>query len=227
MWSSRKPALTGSDRFNEARCQRDRPRKALPARPINPKAPRENHMRNKNSADRRREDQRNELWPGSTEWIWDPSDEENVGFATMSRLMPWIMVLIRHLAGKGKDPTGPYWEMWCRDMGQSIIQINDEQECAYASGYTSSRALRTWREHMHLLAELYFLKIERAGNREVGYVLLMNPLKVARWYHEQGKAPEGWWSSFSNRAREIKADVSQSLNPTATVRKPKSAPATV
>ena len=93
-------------------------------------------MRNKTKADQKREDRRNELWPGSAEWIWDVFDEANtVGFATISRLMPWITVLIRHLSGKGKDPTGIYWELWCRDMGQGFIQISDEQECAYASGY--------------------------------------------------------------------------------------------
>jgi len=176
-------------------------------------------MRTKNSADRKREEQRDELWPGSADWIWDPSDKENVGFATMSRLLPWIMVLIRHLAGKGKDPTGIYWELWCRDMGQGIIQINDEQECAYASGYASSRALRTWREHVQLLVDLHFLKVERNGNREVGYVLLLNPLKIARWYHERNKAPDGWWTSFANRARDIKADISQSLNPATMTKK--------
>jgi hypothetical protein len=176
-------------------------------------------MRTKNSADRKREEQRDELWPGSADWIWDPSDKENVGFATMSRLLPWIMVLIRHLAGKGKDPTGIYWELWCRDMGQGIIQINDEQECAYASGYTSSRALRTWREHVQLLVDLHFLKVERNGNREVGYVLLLNPLKIARWYHERNKAPNGWWTSFANRARDIKADISQSLDPATLTKK--------
>jgi hypothetical protein len=179
------------------------------------------HMRNKTPADRRREDQRNDLWPGSSDWIWDIHDEENsVGFATISRLMPWITVLIRHLAGKGKDPSGIYWELWCRDMGQGIIQINDEQECAFASGYASQRALRTWREHVQLLVDLHFLKVERNGNREVGYVLLMNPITVSRWYHEQNKTPEGWWISFSTRAREIKADISRSLDPRTTAKKP-------
>ena len=117
-------------------------------------------MRTKNSADRKREEQRDRvLSPGSADWIWDPSDKENVGFATMSRLLPWIMVLIRHLAGKGKDPTGIYWELWCRDMGQGIIQINDEQECAYASGYASSRALRTMAgTRTRSLVHLHFLK---------------------------------------------------------------------
>lgn len=174
-------------------------------------------MRNKNKADQRRENQRNDLWPGSAEWIWDIHDEENtVGFATVSRLLPWITVLIRHLAGKGKDPSGIYWELWCRDMGQGIIQINDESECAFASGYTSQRALRTWREHVQLLVDLHFLKVERNGNRVVGYVLLMNPLAIARWYYERELTPDGWWASFSNRAREIGADVSRSLDPMTT-----------
>jgi hypothetical protein len=178
-------------------------------------------MRNKNKKDQKREEQRNELWPGSAEWIWDLFDEEStVGFATIPRLMPWIMVLIRHLAGRGKDPTSVYWELWCRDMGQGIIQINDEQECAYASGYVSSRALRTWKDHVHLLVNLHFLKIERNGNREVGYVLLMNPLAVARWYHEQNIAPEGWWTSFTQRAREIGAPMPSALMPASTAGSP-------
>ena len=169
--------------------------------------------RQKNKADQKREEQRNEIWPDSAAWIWDPSDADVKGFATMSRLMPWIAVLIRHLAGKGKDPTGIYWELWCRDMGQGIIQINDEQECAFASGYSSSRALRTWREHVQLLVNLHFLKVERNGNREVGFVLLMNPLAVVHWHHLHSKLPDGWWTSFNQRAREIKAKIPSPLGP--------------
>lgn len=170
-------------------------------------------MRNKTKADQKREDRRNELWPGSAGWIWDVFDEEStVGFATISRLMPWITVLIRHLSGKGKDPSSIYWELWCRDMGQGFIQISDEQECAYASGYSSSRALRTWREHIQLLADLNFIKTERSGNREVGFVLLMNPLAVARWYHQQKQTPEGWWTAFLQRASEIGAPMPPALS---------------
>lgn len=176
-------------------------------------------MRGKNKADQRREDQRNELWPESAGWIWDLNDEENtVGFATVSRLMPLIMVLIRHLAGKGKDPTSIYWELWCRDMRQGLVQINDELECAFASGYVSSRALRTWREHVQLLVELNFLKTERNGNREVGYVLLMNPLAIARWYHDRNMDPPGWWAAFTQRAREIGAPIPLALDPASTAK---------
>src|SRR5690242_4781551 len=101
--------------------------------------------RKSNSADTRRKNLRERLWPGSEAAIWTMSDGEVVGFATIPRLMPWILHLIGDLAGKAGDPSYVYLELWCRDFGQSIISISDEQECAFAAGYKSNRALRTWR----------------------------------------------------------------------------------
>ena len=147
--------------------------------------------------------------------IWNPGSNEVKGFATISRLMPWIMVLIRHLSPKGKDPSGVYWELWCRDFGQALIEINDEEEHAFAAGYTSNRALRTWKDHIRLLAEMHFIRFDGVGNREIGNVLLINPLAVARWYHQEKKTPKGWWSSFSRRAAAIKATIPDALSPDA------------
>ena len=167
------------------------------------------------NADRRRIATREETWPGSDEMVWNPGSDDVKGFATVSRLMPWITGLIRHLAGKGKDPSDVYWELWCRDFGQSIVEIKDEEEHAFAAGYTSSRALRTWREHIQLLAELGFILIAPVGNREIGYVLLIDPLAVARSFHERKQTPAGWWNSFSRRAKEIGAVIPASPAPAA------------
>src|SRR5262249_17789560 len=63
------------------------------------------------SADRRRQQLRDQLWPGSADWIWDINNKEAVvGFATVPRLLPLIMCLIRHLAGgkKSGDPSQVY-----------------------------------------------------------------------------------------------------------------------
>src|SRR5260221_4028582 len=91
---------------------------------------------------------REELWPGSCDEIWDITDAELKGFATVPRLMPLVLHLIRILVEKnGGDPSSVYFELWCRDFGQGLVQISDEQECAYFSGYSSTRALRTWRNH--------------------------------------------------------------------------------
>jgi len=157
-------------------------------------------------ADTRRAELRDQLWPGSERWIWSIHNEKIVGFATMSRLTPWICSLMRDLSG-GKDPTSAFLELWCKDWGQGIISINDEQECAFASGYSGNRAVRTWKERMFKLVELGFIVVKQVGNREYGEVLLVNPVSVCARLHAQGRVPEAWWASFVKRAGEIKARI--------------------
>jgi hypothetical protein len=164
--------------------------------------------RNQNDADRRRENLRINLWPGSEGWIWTINDEAVVGFATMSRLMPWICTLIRDLSGgRAGDPSSVYLELWCKDWGQGIVSIQDEQECAFAAGYSGNRAVRTWRERMFKLVELGFIKSQQEGNREFGQVLLLNPITVCAKLRADGKVPDEWWTSFVRRAGEIKAAI--------------------
>jgi hypothetical protein len=164
--------------------------------------------RKQNDADRRRENLRNNLWPGSEGWIWTINDELVVGFATMSRLMPWISTLIRDLSGgRAGDPSSVYLELWCKDWGQGIISIQDEQECAFAAGYSGNRAVRTWKERMFKLVELGFIKSQQEGNREFGQVLLLNPITVCAKLRAEGKVADEWWTSFVRRAGEIKAAI--------------------
>lgn len=164
-------------------------------------------MRKQNGQDKKRTTLRDQLWPGSSHWIWDLRDKDKVkGFATVPRLLPWVMHLIKHLT-TGGDPSSAYLELWCRDFGQSIIEISDEQECAYAAGYASTRAVRTWREHMLKLVEMGFIRVQASGNREYGQVLLLHPLAVCRRLHEAGKTPEGWWAAFLARATAISAEI--------------------
>jgi hypothetical protein len=160
--------------------------------------------------DRRRRDLRDQLWPGSAAWIWDINDNKGVvGFATIPRLMPWVLHLIKILTNGEKtgDPSPVYLELWCRDYGQGIISIADEMECAYASGYSSSRALRTWRSHMLKLVELGFIFAKAEGIREYGQVLLLNPLAVCARLKKEGRVPDEWWTSFSRRASDIGAPI--------------------
>ena len=151
-------------------------------------------MRRANKADLKRTQLRNQLWPGSGEWIWDLSDREKVvGFATVPRLLPLVIHLIQHLVSgeKGGDPTPVYLELWCRDFGQGYVSVTDEAECAYGAGYSSRRAVRTWRGHMERLRELGFISVLPDGNREYGNVLLLNPLAVCHRLHQEGKTPDG------------------------------------
>ena len=92
-----------------------------------------------------------------------------------------------------------------------LIEISDEQESrAFASGYASTRAVRTWREHMQKLVEMGFILAQPTGNREYGHVLLLNPLAVCHRLKIEGKLPEGWWAAFAARAAEIDAVIPRS-----------------
>ncbi len=94
---------------------------------------------------------------------------------------------------------------WCKDWGQGIISIQDEQECAFAAGYSGTRAVRTWKERMFKLVELGFILARQEGNREYGQVLLLNPITVCAKLNGEGKVADEWWTSFVRRAGEIKA----------------------
>lgn len=166
--------------------------------------------RRQNDADRKRETLRDNLWPGASQWFWNPNDPETVGFATIPRLLPLILHLLKELSGgRSGDPSSVYLELWSRDFGQGIIAISDEQECAFASGYSGNRAVRTWRERMYALVELGFILAKREGNREFGQVLLLDPIAVVTRLHTLGRVNEDWWTAFVARANEIGAKIPQ------------------
>ena len=145
--------------------------------------------------DRNRRLLRSKLWPGLRSWIWDLRDDEVKGFATLPRLLPLVCHLLKVLssgnaANATGDPSPVYYDLWCRDFGQAIVTVRDEQECAYASGYNSTRAVRTWRAHMLQLVELGFILAKQDGLREYAHVLLLDPLAVCARLHEEKKVPK-------------------------------------
>jgi hypothetical protein len=162
-------------------------------------------VKTRKTPDEKRAELRESLWPGSPDWGWDRRAAK--GFATVPRLLPWILHLLKHLAAGSKtgDPSPAYVELWCRSYDEGLVVINDEEECAFAAGYASNRAFRTWSAHMVHLVDLGFILACRQGNREFGKVLLLNPLAIAVQLHEVNKTPDGWWSSFFQRAQEIGA----------------------
>lgn len=167
-------------------------------------------MPNPTAIDLSQQNLREQLWPDSAAWIWDRNDKANVkGFSTIPRLLPLIMILIDHLKRTGEgDARMAYLELWSRARDNQIISIRDEEEIAYASHCTRpKRAARTWKEHMRILRRLGFVLIASDGNREIGHVLLLNPLAVAARLHKDGKTPAGWWPAFTRRAAEVGAKI--------------------
>jgi hypothetical protein len=155
-------------------------------------------------ASQRRDELREELWPGSRKQIWHRHDHK--GFGTIPRLLPLVLHLIKRLSKKG-NPADVYLQLWARNFDEGFIEVTDELALAFEAGYDSTRALRTWRDHIFKLEKLGFIKIQPAGIRPIAYILLLNPLDVcARLKKDGSKAvsPE-WWNAFLKRAKEIGA----------------------
>ncbi len=174
-------------------------------------------MAKKSAQTERREQLREELWPGSSRWIWSPNDPNTVGFVAIPRLLPLILMLIRLRAAKNPtwkkvgDPSSVYLDMWSRDFGTGLVTITDEGDAAYSSGYASNRAVRTWRAHVRALVEQGWILSQSDGLREFGQILLLDPLAVCRGLRERGEVPDVFWATFLRRAGEIRATIPEAL----------------
>ncbi len=146
---------------------------------------------------------RDQFFPDAANLVW--TRQLNAGYCSVPRTIPWIALLIAQLSTHG-NPSGVYWDFWCRAFDEGVIEVNDEQEFAFSSGYTGNRALRTWKEHVKQLQKLGFIKVAPKGNREIGYILLLNPYLVVEHLKKQGQIPEvSWWTSFQARMAQIGA----------------------
>lgn len=152
---------------------------------------------------KRRVELRDQLWPGAADSVWNRQD--NDGYTSIPRTIPLISLLISQLSKKG-NPSGVYWDIWCRVFDEGFIEITDEQEFAYSSGYTGNRALRTWQEHVRALEFLGFIRVAPKGNRQIGYILLLNPYVVVKRLRDDNKIPEeAWWNSLTTRMSQVGA----------------------
>jgi hypothetical protein len=160
-------------------------------------------QRKGNFLGQKREKLREDLWPGSRQEIWHRGDHK--GFGTIPRLLPLVLHLIKKLSKKG-NPADVYIQLWARNYDEGIVEITDEHAFAFEAGYDSTRALRTWREHIFKLEQLGFIKVKPAGLRDIAYILLLNPLEVCARLRKQGRSvPDEWWNAFLKRANDIGA----------------------
>lgn len=149
-----------------------------------------------------RESLRDSLWPGCEGKIWDR--HTNQGFTTVPRLLGLILVLIKDLSSPG-DASRVYLDLWLRSHDEGFLNIVDDEELAYSSGYKGSRAVRSWRERIFVLRELGFIDVKARGNTEVAFVIVWNPLHVCAQLHADGKVDPEWWNAFVGRAADIGA----------------------
>jgi hypothetical protein len=142
------------------------------------------------------------VFPNSKSLIW--TTETGKGWTNMPRTISLICTLIRHLSPK-LDPSRVYFDLWCRNFEEGIIEIGNESDVATSCGYAGTRRVRSWQERVNALYELGFIRIAPIGSRKYGFILMHHPhLIVAHMrMRNANRLPDWWWSLFTNRLREI------------------------
>lgn len=147
---------------------------------------------------------RDSLWPDAAHHVWSRKTYD--GFTSIPRILPLMFHLLADIHEK-KNPYRVYFELWSRANDLGFIEVRDEEELAYASGYTGQRAIRTWREHIDLLEDYGFIETKPKGNRRCAYILLINPYLIAAKLNSEGKVGENWWIAFADRCANTKAKI--------------------
>ncbi len=140
---------------------------------------------------------REEFFPQLDVWT---GGEHDKGWFKAPRTLPLVLALIQSKSLTGSsDPTTVYLELLSRQFGEGVVEIQNEAEHAYAAGYTSSRAIRTWQDHMRCLEKLGFIRIKGIGKHAFKYVALVHPVAALEQLRNQGLVPEDWWAAFTDR----------------------------
>jgi hypothetical protein len=157
------------------------------------------------AANRKREDLRTTLWPLVVEGdLWLRT--ANVGFTTVPRTMCIIGRIMDQLSGKGFPLLTTYLALWCRVYDEAFVEIRNDRELAFESGFSGPRGEVTWRTRMRKLQALKFIDIKPGLASDMQYVLLYNPIRViANTYKEQGMSEDLAYTALMTRLIEVGA----------------------
>lgn len=149
---------------------------------------------------------RHTLWPdiGNDElWL----RKEKVGFTTIPRTMSLIGRIMDQLSGKGFPLFGTYLALWCRVYDEAFVEIRNDRELAFESGFSGARGEVTWRARMRKLQELGFVDLRPGLASDLQYVLILNPMLVIEENYRKNKLPKDTaYTALMARLIEVGAD---------------------
>ncbi len=129
------------------------------------------------------------------------------GFTTIPRTMPLIGAIMDALSGKGKPVSTTYLELWCRSNDDGFVTLSKQAETAFASGFSGSRGVSTWKERVRKLEQLGFIETKPGVSGSIHYVQIWNPYHVIKQHRDNKTAgfPEDKYNTIFERTLEIGA----------------------
>lgn len=164
---------------------------------------------------KKRMELRERLDPGSGDIVW-PQPEES-GWSKLPRTTAIILAIMGEKQINGeRDLTGTYLDLCDRNMGEGIVELEDEKVHACIAGFSADRGGRSWRERMDRLAQLGFIKIFAHGPRKYARVIIVHPHIAIRKLHEKSLVPEELWELLVARAEQMGCDMTKLIESTET-----------
>lgn len=157
------------------------------------------------SAEQKRLQLRDNFWPEVTkEELW--LRKGSVGFTTIPRTMSLIGRIMDQISGKGFPLFGTYLALWCRVYDEAFVEVRNDREMAFESGFSGGRGEVTWRTRMRKLESLGFIQTRAGLASEVQYVLILNPIKVIAAIYARENLPEDMaYTALKTRLIEVGA----------------------
>ena len=153
-------------------------------------------MAEKTGAAKRREQLVQQYWPDEDVW----TGEKEKGWFPSPRTLPLILALLASKdVSENKDPSMVSLDLLSRMIGEGVVEMEHENDHAYASGYVGQRAVRTWQERMAILEKVGFIRTVQVGNQSYKYVALVHPTTAIQHLKEKNKVPDEWWNAYQAR----------------------------
>jgi hypothetical protein len=145
---------------------------------------------------------RKRLWPDvKPDHVWNR--KTNDGYASVPRVLPFVMRAMDALAEKGKPLSSTYCELWLRTNDEMFIVVSDPHEMAFAAGFDGSRAKDTWAGRIDALAKLGFIKLAPGAHGDRSYILILHPDDVMEKLKK--KIPAQFYNTYASRAARVGA----------------------
>lgn len=128
---------------------------------------------------------RSKFWPDvDAIQLWDRKKE--VGFTTTPRTLTFIMNMQDEIS-KNKPLSKTYLTLWLHSYDEMVVNVKNEADLAYESGFAGQRAIITWRERMKSLSDLGFIRTAEGASGKYSYILLLDPHTVIEELYKKHK----------------------------------------
>lgn len=161
---------------------------------------------------KRREEERDRIFPKAAARIWNRKDRRNKGFTTVPRVMPLICAIM-DAHSKGSPLSAVYTDLWYKVFDEMYLVIESPHERAFFAGFGGQRAVTTWTIRMRKLAELGLIETKEGSRGEFHHVLIRNPDEAIAALEAKAKAKRAGdkdlhqlFEVYHQRRREVGAE---------------------